>query len=78
MGVYHIERRGVTSRCNKPKSKENLIPMDAPMTEDEEGGMYACWNGEPRRVCTKCLLGLWVKRREEDGTVLLALGALTG
>ena len=39
MGVYHIERRGVTSRCNKPKSKENLIPMDAPMTEDEEGGM---------------------------------------
>ena len=47
MGVYHIERRGVTSRCNKPKSKENLIPMDAPMTEDEEGGMYACWNGEP-------------------------------
>ena len=40
--------------------------------------MYACRNGEPRRVCTKCLLGLWVKRREEDGTVLLALGALTG
>ena len=78
MRVHHIERRDGTSRCNKAKHRDSLIPMDAPMSEDAEGDMYASWNSETRRICTKCLFGSWVRQREDDGTVLLAMGALTG
>ena len=44
MRVYHIERRDGTSRCNKAKHRDSLIPMDAPMSEDAEGDIYASWN----------------------------------
>ena len=76
MRVFHIERREGTSRCNAAKPKDSLIPVDSPMTEDAEGDVYAN-NGETRRVCGKCLVGLWVQERQDNGQVLLSAGVLT-